>query len=128
VVEIMRVLPIEAVSGAPHFVRGMCVIRGSPVPVVDVGLLFSRSASESERLVTITIGARTIALSVDSVLGVRALAATALGDMPPLLRDAANDAVSAIGMLDNELLLFLRAARIAPESMLAQLASETAAS
>src|ERR1700704_3300860 len=35
VIATMRVLPIEAVSGAPSYVRGLCVIRGAPVAVVD---------------------------------------------------------------------------------------------
>jgi purine-binding chemotaxis protein CheW len=127
VVEIMPVLPIEALSGAPPFVRGLSIIRGSPVPVIDLGLLFSQQASRSERLVTITIGGRTIALSVEGVLGVRSMAPAALGDMPSLLRDAAGEAVAAIGTLDAEILLFLRGARIVPEAVLAQL-PEAAAS
>jgi len=126
VIEIMRVLPIEVVAGAPRFVRGMAVIRGSPVPVVDIGLLFGQEASASTRLVTVAIGERRVALSVEGVLGVRSMAAASLGAMPPLLRDAAGDAISAINTLDSELLLFLRAARIASEDLLAQLNAETA--
>jgi hypothetical protein len=41
--------------------------------------------------------------------------------LPPLLRDAAVEAVAAIGTLDAELLLFLRTARIVPEDLLSRL-------
>lgn len=126
VVEIMRTLPIEALAGAPCFVRGISVIRGLPVPVVDIGLLFNQSATRSERLVAVAIGGRTVALLVESVLGVRSMAPTTLDDIPPLLRDAAGEAVAAIGTLDAELLLFMHAARIVPEALLAQLTAEAA--
>ena len=59
------------IAGAPPYVRGLCIIRGTPVPVVDAGLLISNQATQSGRLVTIRAGDRTIALQVEAVLGVR---------------------------------------------------------
>jgi purine-binding chemotaxis protein CheW len=128
VVEIMRVLPIEAVSGAPRYVRGICIIRGSPVPVVDTGLLLCDQAIRPERLVTIRAGVRTIALAVETVLGIRAVGAEASNQLPPLLRDAATATIAGIGTLDAELLFFLRTARIVPEELLDRLDAEGAAS
>jgi purine-binding chemotaxis protein CheW len=121
VAETMRVLPIEAIAGAPGYVRGLCIVRGSPVPVVDTGLLFGDQATRAGRLVTIRAGGRTIALAVETVLGIRAVAAAALNQLPPLLRDAATDAIAAIGTLDAELLLVLRTARIVPDDLLNRL-------
>lgn len=114
VIEIMRVLPIEVVAGAPPYMRGVSIIRGSAVPVVDTGLLIGDHATKSERLVAIRSGSRTIALAADAVLGIRAIGARMLHDLPPLLRDAASETIAAIGALDAELLFFLRAARIVP--------------
>ena len=46
VVEVMRALPVEPIPGAPSFVPGLAIIRGAPMPVVDLGLLTGgRSAS-----------------------------------------------------------------------------------
>jgi purine-binding chemotaxis protein CheW len=118
VIEIMRVLPVDSIAGAPPYVRGLCVIRGAPVPVVDIGLLISNEASRSGRLVTIRAGERTIALLVEAVLGIRVFAADTFNQLPALLRDVATEMVAAIGTRDAELLFALRAARIVPESVL----------
>jgi purine-binding chemotaxis protein CheW len=128
VIEILRVLPIEAISGAPSFVRGLCIIRGTAVPVVDTGLLVGDQPTKSERLVAIRTGSRTIALTADSVLGVWAIGTGTSRELPPLLRDAAREAIAAIGTLDTELLFFLRAARIVPQELLDRLAADGATS
>src|SRR5437667_12610117 len=67
VVEIMRVLPIETLSGAPRYVRGLCIIRGSPTPVVDAALLLGDVVIRPERLVAIRTGIRMVALAVEAV-------------------------------------------------------------
>lgn len=124
----MRPLPVEALSGAPPFVRGICLHRGSPVPVVDTALLLGQEAIRAERLVVIRAGGRTVALSFESVLGVYTFEAGIEGAMPPLLHDAASEAVSAISHLDGELLLFLGTARILPEALLEEFAATGSAS
>ncbi|MGB8843244.1 MAG: chemotaxis protein CheW [Aliidongia sp.] len=114
VIETMRALPIEAVAGAPRYVRGVAIIRGVPTPVVDIARLFGGPASRAERLVTLKIDTRVIALAVDSVLGIRLLEGIA-EPLPPLLGDVANDVVSMIGRLDTELLLYLNTVRLLPQ-------------
>jgi purine-binding chemotaxis protein CheW len=126
VIEIMRVLPVEAISGAPHFVRGLSIIRGFPVPVIDTGKLFGEQGTTSARLVTIRVGDRTVAFAVDEVLGVRAIESDVVVALPPLLRDAGGDALSAIGTLDGELLLFMNAARIVPDALFDDLSGAAA--
>ncbi len=116
VVETMRPLPIEPVAGMPPSVRGLSIIRGVPTPIIELGLLFAEPARRPRRLVTITSGGRPAGLLVDDVLGVRSIGTDGLAALPPLLRDAAGDIVSAIGALDDELLLVLQTARLVPES------------
>ncbi|HEY6255053.1 MAG TPA: chemotaxis protein CheW [Xanthobacteraceae bacterium] len=121
VIEIMRGLPIEAVAGAPHYVRGLCIIRGAGVPVVDTGLLVGDQAVKSARLITIRAGKRTIALATEEVLGIRSIGTETFNALPPLLREAANETIAAIGTLDAELLFFLRSTRIVSEDLFNQL-------
>jgi purine-binding chemotaxis protein CheW len=128
VIEIMRPLPIEAVSGAPPYVRGLSIIRGSAVPVVDTGLLVGEQATDCERLVTIRTGSRTIALAVDAVPGIRTIGAETFNALPPLLQEAAGETIAAIGILDAELLLLLRTARIGPADLLDRLELDGASS
>jgi purine-binding chemotaxis protein CheW len=113
VIETMRPLPIEALAGMPSFVRGLSVIRGTPIPVVDAGVLLGTDeGAGSTRFVTLRTGQRQVALSVEEVLGVRSFPAASIADLPPLLRDAGSEVISALGLLDADLLFVLRAARI----------------
>ena len=116
--EVMRPLPIEPLTGAPPFVLGLAVVRGSPTPVIDAGRLLGPIGLPSPaRFVSLRLGERTAALAVDAVLDVRTLGKGSVADIPPLLRDAGNDVASSIGALDTELLLVLKAARLIPESL-----------
>jgi purine-binding chemotaxis protein CheW len=105
-------------------VLGVSVIRGVPVPVVDTAKLLGAGGTVAQRVVTLKIGERRVALAVDGVVGVRALPAVSLDDVPPLLRDAGDDTLAAIATLDDQLLLVLRGARIIPESLWQSLDAE----
>ncbi len=116
VVETMRPLPVEAVAGMPHFVKGLAVIRGVPVPVVDLAAaLGSGEKGLAARFVSLRLGDRRLALAVDAVMGVRELEGTRLESMPPLLGAASAELVAAIGTLDSHLLVVLRATRVLSE-------------
>ncbi|HZE91839.1 MAG TPA: chemotaxis protein CheW, partial [Rhizobacter sp.] len=54
VVETMRPLPTETIAGAPDFVCGLAVIRGAPVPVVDLARLLGATDTQARRFVTVT--------------------------------------------------------------------------
>jgi purine-binding chemotaxis protein CheW len=112
VIETMRPLPTAVIAGAPHFVRGLAVIRGAPVPVLDVASLLGETAASSGRFVTLTVGMRRVALAVGSVLGVRAIPAASLQGLPPLLNEAGSEVVASIGRLDAELLWVLQSSRL----------------
>jgi purine-binding chemotaxis protein CheW len=116
--ETMRPLPIEPLAGAPAFVRGLSIIRGAPTPVVDAGtLLGAPDEPRSTRLIVLRSGERKVALAVEGVLGVRAISAELLRDLPPLLRGARREVVAAVGSLDAELLVVLAAGHLVPESV-----------
>ena len=118
VIEIMRLLPIEPLAGAPPFVRGLCIHRGVPVPVVDAGLLFGECSQEPERLVAIRVAGGVIGVAFTSVVGLRRVEADAASALPPLLQEAAGDVITAIATLDAELLHVLNAGRMAPDWVL----------
>jgi purine-binding chemotaxis protein CheW len=117
VVETLRALPIEPVADAPPFVLGLAVIRGEPLPVVDVGRLLGTDSAQAERFVIVNAGGRRVALAVDHVAGVRAVAPESLVALPPLMHTAASDVIAAIGLLDAELLLVLQSTRFVPDEV-----------
>lgn len=125
VLETMRPLPVEPVAGVPEFVTGVSVIRGEPVPVVDVAALIGGKRRVVTRFVTADGGRQSVALAVEAVLGVRPFPLELRRTLPPLLRGAGADVVAAVAMADAEPLLVLRSARIVPDEVWA--AIETAA-
>lgn len=128
VIETMRALAIEVVAGAPQFVRGLAVIRGEPLPVVDVARLLGMHETSPGRFVAFRVGTRRIALAVEAVLGIRAIAVGTLQALPMLLHEAGSDVIATIGLLDAELLVVLRGAKLLPEDDWMQLDAARAAS
>ncbi|HZJ62882.1 MAG TPA: chemotaxis protein CheW [Kofleriaceae bacterium] len=119
VVETLRPLPVEPISsasdGALAPVDGVAMIRGAAVPVVDARRLLGIPGAAVTRFVVVRAAERRVALAVDAVLDVRRIEADALTSLPPLLRGAQRELVSAIGALDNELLIVLDSARVLPD-------------
>jgi purine-binding chemotaxis protein CheW len=111
VIETMRPLPIEAIAGAPAGVLGLAIVRGAPVPVLDLRVLLGLPAAPCARFVTARVAERCVAFAVDEVVGAREIAPGALAGLPPLLGEAQPELVTAMGALDRELLLVLRAGR-----------------
>jgi len=124
VVETMRPLPIEPVAGMPLFVLGLAIIRGAPVPVVALSVLFgAEPESDSQRYVLMRIETRHVALAVHEVLGMRTLDLALLHEWLPLCRAAHADVIAALGSLDQQLLLVLQTARIVPDAVWQRLAA-----
>ena len=119
VAETMRPQPVRALAGMPPFVRGVAVIRGLPVPVVDAAAVLGEEgvASPATRFVALKAADRRVALAVDRVVGVRQLDRKQLSDLPPLLAAVSERVVSAMGTLDGELLIVLRSGKFVPESV-----------
>jgi purine-binding chemotaxis protein CheW len=127
VAETMRPLPIEPIHGMPAFVSGLSIVRGTPVPVVDLArLLGDESVAPPARFVVVKTDRGRVVLAVSEVTGIRTLDAKSLGSLPPLLQGARADLVSAIGSLDAELLLVLEGGRILPESAWSELHAASA--
>jgi len=112
--ETMRLLPVESVAGLPVFVRGLAVIRGEAIPVVDLSALLDGKPGDATRLVTLRTGSGRVALAVESVVGIREFAQDTLQELPGLLRDGGGDLIETVGVMDRQLLLVLRSSRILP--------------
>jgi purine-binding chemotaxis protein CheW len=124
VIETMRPLPTTPIPGAPSFVDGLAIIRGSPVPVVDLSRLLGVASGQPTRLVCVRVEGGRIALAVDHVQGVRAIPSGSLHTLPPLLQCADSRVIAAIGMLDAQLLLVMQFARLMPDDFWDRLAPE----
>ena len=125
VIETMRPLPVEPISGVPSFVQGISIIRGLPTPVVDLGAILGTPGERPERFVTLRVGDKQVALSVHAVLGVRDLdAIITIQKLPPLLQRASKDVLETIGTLDEQVLMVLRAGWALPDEVWQALAAQ----
>jgi purine-binding chemotaxis protein CheW len=116
--ETMRPLPVEPIAGVPPFVRGIAIVRGTPIPVVDAEtLLLGGSQSPAIRFVTVRAGSRRVALAVGMVLGIADIPTESVDALPPLLQHAGDDVIASIGALDADLLFVLTSARIVTEDV-----------
>jgi purine-binding chemotaxis protein CheW len=109
--ETMRMLPIEPLADAPRFVLGLSIIRDQAVPVVDLAALLGSEGARA-RLIALRVGERSVAVAVDAVVGVQRLETETLASVPPLVQVAGAEAIEAMGVLDAQLLVVLRASRL----------------
>jgi purine-binding chemotaxis protein CheW len=122
VLETMRPLPVRPLADLPRFVQGLALIRGWPTPVVDARTLLGGGDTwPARRYVTLRLAAhdprRVAALAVDEVLGITELPEASLGELPELLKATQGELISALGSLDNQLLLVLEHGRIVPDEV-----------
>jgi purine-binding chemotaxis protein CheW len=117
VIETTRPLPIEPIACGLSFVRGVSIIRGAPTPVVDLGALLGTSDGAPGRFVTLRLGDRQVALSVNAVLAVRELDTLTIQKLPQLLDGASKDVIEAIGTLDEQMLIVLQAGWQLPDAL-----------
>ena len=122
VVETMRPLPIAPLPGAPPPVLGVAIVRGEPVPVVDLGALVAGGPQPGEvaGFVTVRAGGRTAALAVSAVAGVARLDPSGARDVP-LVRDACAGALESLRARDGDLVLVVGGARLVPDEAVAAL-------
>lgn len=131
VTEVLRPLRVEPLGGLPPFVRGLCMLRGVPAPVIEVGILLRRddgvsaatpSDPNARRFVGMRTGRQPAVLAVDEVIGVRDIPLDLFYDLSSVSGPAAYEAVRGI---DDDPLLFLAAAHVVPESVWAVMESAT---
>lgn len=123
VVETMRATAVAALPGTPSYIAGVSIVRGEPVPVVDLAALLAPGEKACARpcFVLVRIATRTAVVCADAVSGVRRLESATLSELPPILRCADSQMVAALGRLDQALLVMLDACRIVPREVFAQM-------
>ena len=119
VLEILRPLPIESMPNAPAFVAGVMIVRGQPIPVIELGLLMRNHPLETiKRLIVIQLAEhRRAGLLVSDVFGLRDGAELALDSTPALASGFEAGVIQSLGQLDSTLLAVLELGLILPDSV-----------
>jgi len=116
--EVARPLPTNSLPGAPPFLRGIAIIRGSAIPVVDLKrLLEVEVPGDPTRFVICRFDARRVALAAEAVPGVRGISCAAWCDLPRITDESSPALIESVRVSDQEMLLMLQVARVIPDSL-----------
>jgi purine-binding chemotaxis protein CheW len=124
--EVMRPQPVDPVGGLPDFVDGVSIIRGVPLPVINLPRLLCGLTSpggSQERFVTAESDGQPLALRVDEVAGIYPLAEEMWRNLPSLLDGLQSEHVAALGNHDGHVVMLLRRANLLSEADWARLQS-----
>lgn len=114
--ETMRRLPIRPVAGSPPFVRGLALVRGAYIPVIDLRVLLGQSAENDQNtghfFVTVQFGDQRAALETDAVIGAQHIPLNVLEPLPSLLSEAMSTFVEKLGSLNQKHLAFCSAVKL----------------
>jgi purine-binding chemotaxis protein CheW len=107
--EIIRLQHLTRVPNAPDAIDGVMNLRGKIIPVIALRKRFGLEpipADKQTRIVVVEIQGTVLGFIVDSVSEVLRIPADTV-EPPPLLGKATQDYVSAVGKIDERLLILL---------------------
>ena len=108
--EINRMMDITQVPNAPEYVDGVINLRGRVIPVIDlrVKLRMPRIDHDKDtRIIVVEIGNRTVGFIVDSVNEVLRIPTNITEPPPDMAAGLDADYITAIGKLEDRLLILL---------------------
>jgi purine-binding chemotaxis protein CheW len=116
--EIIRMITITKVPNSPEFVEGVINLRGRVIPVVDLRIrlgLEKKEYGKDTRVIVVEIGGKTIGFIVDSVSEVLRIPRS-ITEPPPQMAAGLNaEYITAIGKLEDRLLILLDLEKILVE-------------
>lgn len=117
VIEVLRPLPVEPLAGVPSFLLGLALVRGQPVPVVDLGGVLDQQLRPASRWLHLRLEQRRLALAVEAVGRVEQLAEVDWQPLPCVFDGEATAAVTQLAERDRYLLTQLNVMRLLSEPL-----------
>ncbi|GAB1372126.1 chemotaxis protein CheW [Candidatus Kapaibacterium sp.] len=108
--EIIRLVEITRVPNAPDFVEGVINLRGKVIPVIDLRKrlgLSSIAANSDTRIVVVEIDTKIIGFLVDCVNEVLRISKSITEPPPAIIAGIDADYITAIGKLEDRILILL---------------------
>lgn len=103
---------------APSYIRGMINLRGTVLPVVDMGPRLNIPVDDQATrrvIIVVWIGGKLIGLIVDAVCDILALPENAIHAAPELAGETIQDFVSAVLTVEDRMLCLISLDRLLPE-------------
>ncbi|KZL92340.1 chemotaxis protein CheW [Clostridium magnum] len=103
---IVRVSEITKVPNSPHYVEGVCNLRGSVLPVIDATARLNvrkidKEREKDSRILVVDINGKTTGVIVDKVSEVMRISTTEIEETPSIMKNANMDYLSGIVKLNN---------------------------
>lgn len=108
--EINKVIQVTKIPNAPNFVEGVINLRGKVIPVINLRTklgLKKKEEDKNTRIVVIEIHNRTIGFLVDAVSEVLRIPRSITEPPPPMVAGVSAEYITAVGKLEDRLLILL---------------------
>jgi len=112
--EVIQYEGLTEVPLMPSFIRGVINLRGSVVPVIDLGIRLERAGTDVARRTCVVIlevpgadGPAVIGIMVDSVNEVLEIAPTEIDPAPSFGRDVRTEFISGVGKVGGRFVILL---------------------
>jgi purine-binding chemotaxis protein CheW len=113
--EINRMISVTRVPNAPPFVEGIINLRGKVIPIVELRKRLGmepRERDNNTRIVVVDVNGRTIGFIVDAVNEVLRVPTSVIEPPPALTAGIDAEFITAIGKLEDRLLILLDLERV----------------
>lgn len=113
--EINRMVEVTRVPNAPGYVEGVINLRGKVIPIIDLRSRLNMAQKETDkdtRIVVVELETKVIGFIVDSVNEVLRISKTITEAPPPMVAGIDSEYITAIGKLEDRLLILLDLERI----------------
>ena len=122
--EINRMLDITKVPNSPSFVDGVINLRGKVIPIVNLRERFglgNRERDKDTRIVVVELSGKTVGFVVDAVSEVLRIPKSVTEPPPSIVAGINSEYITAVGKLEDRLLILLDLERVLSEEMKASL-------
>jgi purine-binding chemotaxis protein CheW len=108
--EINRMVAITRVPNTAEYVEGVINLRGKVIPIIDMRKRFGIKSKEDDkntRIVVIELSGKVVGFVVDSVSEVLRIPRSITEPPPPIIAGIEADYITAVGKLEDRLLILL---------------------
>ncbi|MBI1807135.1 MAG: chemotaxis protein CheW [Ignavibacteria bacterium] len=108
--EINRKLEITRVPNAPEYVEGVINLRGKVIPIIDLRRRFgitTKKHDKDTRIIIVEVGDHVVGFVVDTVREVLRIPKSVTEPPPRVISSIAAEYITAVGKLDDRLLILL---------------------
>lgn len=107
-------LSLTRVPNAPPFVIGVCNLRGSVIPVIDLKqrLALPSNLDENAKIIFVNVGKQVVGMTIDSAVDVTSIDSDEIEPSPSLVTGIDSQFIQGVAKVSNRLLIILDMERV----------------